>query len=266
VHVAPGTYYKKIIINEALMIKSTDGAEDTIIQGVSTSDYYLVDIQHSDITFDGFTITNPTTAFGSDVSGILVQSTGEPVSNVQILNNIITQIRSETGTPSMYGATGINIGNGPLSDIVISGNTIMDIDNPDGASVDHTCGINVWDGADNILISDNDISDIKYNGIILQWASNVQIEENSITECEVGIRVEPFEGVTVSYLTANYNNLFGNTEYGVLNTMGDEIDATYNYWGSPIGPCRQLPNGKWVGKGDTVSSNVDYVPWLPLAR
>ncbi len=168
INVAAGTYYKKIIIDKALTVKSTDGAENTIIQGVSTSDYYLVDIQHSDVTFDGFTVTNPTFDGTSDISGILVQNTGEPVSNVQILNNIITQIRSETGTASTVGATGINIGNGPLSDIVISGNTITDIHNPEGGASDHTCGINVWDGGENIEISNNEISDIKYNGIILE--------------------------------------------------------------------------------------------------
>jgi len=217
VNVAAGTYLKKIVINKALTVKSTDGAEDTIIQGISTSDYYLIDIQHSDVTFEGFTLTNPTTAFGSDVSGILVQSKGDLVSNVHILNNIVTQIRSETGTPSMYGATGINIGKGPLSDIVISGNTITDIKNPDGASVDHTCGINVWDGAENVEISNNTISDIKYNGILLQRASNVQIEDNPmITGCNIGVLVEPFEEGAVSGLAILDNTITNFTKGGIV--------------------------------------------------
>ncbi len=41
------------------------------------------------------------------------------------------------------------------------------------------------------------------------------------------------------------------------------VDATRNWWGSPTGPHRQLPNGKWVGKGDRVSGDVGYTPWLP---
>jgi hypothetical protein len=41
------------------------------------------------------------------------------------------------------------------------------------------------------------------------------------------------------------------------------MDATNNWRGSPTGPCRELPNGKWVGKGDKVSGNVNCLPWLP---
>lgn len=255
IYVSPGTYPEHIIIDRALTVKSTDGAAGTIIDSIGFR--YIVDIRHSDITFEGFTVTDPTYAGGSDATGILIQSTGA-ISNVQIFDNIITQVRSDTGSPSMYGATGVNIGKGPLSDIVISGNTIIDIDNPDGAAIDHTCGINVWDGADNVLISNNEISDIKYNGILLQYASNVQIKENSITRCESGVRVEPFLGATVSDLTVKYNNLFGNTEYGVLNKMDSEINATDNWWGHTSGPTHSAnPDGT----GDAASDKVGYIPW-----
>ena len=61
------------------------------------------------------------------------------------------------------------------------------------------------------------------------------------------------------------NNITGNNQYGISvdpNATGGPLDATKNWWGSPTGPCRQLPNGKWVGKGDKVSANVAFVPWL----
>ncbi len=263
VSVAMGTYLGDIQIDKALTVKSTDGAEETIVEGVGSNDYYLVRVYHCDVTFDGFTVQHPTFEGSSDISGILVGAyLGESVSNVHILNNIVKEIRSESGTPSTYGATGINIGRGPLSNVVISGNTIENIKNPEGGASDHTCGINIWDGADDIVISNNTISDIKYNGVLLECASNVRIENNAITECEVGVRADPFEGVTVSDVTVKYNSISGNSTYGVYNGAGT-LDATKNWWGSPTGPCRQLPNGKWVGKGDKVSSNVDYIPWLP---
>lgn len=260
VNVAAGTYAEAPRIDKALTVKSIDGAEETVIQGTS---YYIVYIRHSDITFDGFTVTYPTFEGSSDISGILVGAyLGESVSNVHILNNIVREVRSESGTPSMYGATGINIGRGPLSNVVISGNTIENIKNPEGGEFDHTCGINIWDGANDIVISNNAISDIKYNGVLLECASNVRIENNAITECDVGVRADPFEGATVTDVTVNYNSISGNTAYGVYNGTGN-LDATKNWWGSPTGPCRELPNGKTVGKGDKVTANVDFVPWLP---
>jgi len=262
--VSPGTYSENLRITKALTVRSTDGAEETIIDGTSS---YIVIISHSDVTFEGFTVTNPEYDGGADASGILVETVTEPISNVQILNNIVTRVRSETGTtPSMYGATGINIGYATtkgftLSNIVISGNTITDIKNPDGASVDHTCGINVWDGADNVLISDNIISGIKFNGIMLEYASNVQIEENSISGCKVGIGVEPFEGATVSGLTIHHNNIVDNTVYG-LEAVGVTglVDAENNWWGAPSGPYH--PETNTGGSGNAVSDNVDYEPWL----
>jgi len=207
VNVEAGAYTEDILIDKALTVRSTDEAEETIIDGGGFR--YVVKIYSSDVTFEGFTVTNPTYAGGSDATGILVGAyLGESVDNVHILNNIVKTVRSGTsGAPSMYGATGINVGRAPLSSVVISGNTIEDIHNPDGASVDHTCGINVWDGAENVEISNNTISDIKFNGILLECASNVQIVENSIAECKIGILVEPYEGVTVSGLTINHNTI-----------------------------------------------------------
>jgi len=211
INVAAGTYNEYILIGKALTVKSTDGAKETTIDGIGF--LYMVKIYSADVTFEGFTVTNPTYEGGSDATGILVGAyLGDPVSNVRILNNIVTQVRSESELSSMYGATGINIGRRPLANVFISGNTITDIKNPDGASIDHTCGINVWDGAEGVVISNNTISDIKYNGIMLQWASNVLIENNNtITGCKTGIRVEPFEGATVSGLTVNFNNFADNS-------------------------------------------------------
>ena len=225
ISVTPGTYFEHIRIDKALTIRSTEGPERTIIDGFAYR--YIVEIYHSDVTFEGFTVTNPTYEGGADATGILVGAyLGESVSNVHILNNVVTQVRNGTGgTPSGYGATGINIGRAPLSNVVISGNTIKNIKNPDGASIDHTCGISVWDGAENVEILNNTISDIKYNGILLQRASNVLIEDNPmITECETGIRVEPFEEGAVSDVTVNSNNFANNFSIQVFDDAFEVLD------------------------------------------
>lgn len=218
--VYPGTYEEYILIDNPLTIRSTGGAEETIIDGIGFR--YMVRIYSSDVTFEGFTVTNPTYEGGADASGILIGAyLRESVDNVHILNNIVKAVRNGIGgAASAFGATGINIGRAPLSNVVVSGNTIENIHNPEGASSDHTCGINVWDGAENVLISNNAISDIKYNGIMLEYASNVRVENNSITECETGIRVEPYGGATVSDLTIHLNTFENNGEQ-LIDQPGD---------------------------------------------
>jgi len=65
-----------------------------------------------------------------------------------------------------------------------------------------------------------------------------------------------------------YNNIAGNTEYGVQDYNGDnDVDAENNWWGHASGPSgpdgRTTKKGKEIGKGDAVSANVDWDPWLP---
>ncbi len=59
----------------------------------------------------------------------------------------------------------------------------------------------------------------------------------------------------------NYNNIYNNSDYGVLNEDSTLIiDAQYNWWGDQTGPFDPLDNPE--GLGDRVSQWVDYRPWL----
>jgi len=59
----------------------------------------------------------------------------------------------------------------------------------------------------------------------------------------------------------NYNNIFNNGDYGVLNEDSTHIlDAQYNWWGDESGPFDPVDNPE--GLGDRVSQWVDYTPWL----
>jgi len=262
INVAADTYNEDIQINKGLTIQSSGGAANTIIHGSGGgSSYYMIRIHHSNVTFDGFTITNPNYQGGADASGILVGNyLGGSVNNIYILNNIIKEVRNGTGgTPSNYGAVGINIGRGAPSNIVISGNVIQDIHNPDGASNDHTCGINVWDNGNGIKISNNRISDIKYNGILLQYANNVQVTSNLITQCQVGVKIDPYTGAVVSGVTIDHNIIVENSDYGIDNRDLSSVNAMNNWWG-----CNDGPGVIGPGSGDKVSDNITYEPWLVL--
>jgi rhodanese-related sulfurtransferase len=61
----------------------------------------------------------------------------------------------------------------------------------------------------------------------------------------------------------NYNNIYNNGDYGVLNEDSSlVIDAQYNWWGDESGPFDPLNNPD--GQGDRVSQWVDYEPWLHI--
>lgn len=64
----------------------------------------------------------------------------------------------------------------------------------------------------------------------------------------------------------NYNEIVGN-QWGVLNNTAQIVDATNNWWGNNSGPFNSALNHQ--GTGDSVSDNVDFIPWLtrtPIIR
>lgn len=65
---------------------------------------------------------------------------------------------------------------------------------------------------------------------------------------------------------AQYNNIYDNREYGVIedsNSFGNNVnfDARYCWWGNASGPYHPTLNPE--GLGDNVSDYVDFIPWLP---
>lgn len=127
-----------------------------------------------------------------------------------------------------------------------------------------------WDSRDqnNVEITGNDVSDFT-KGILIghsgdsQHMTNISVTENTVHDNDIGIQVSSAaDGVVV-----NYNNIYGNSTYGVQNTSGATLDAEKNWWGHASGPSgengRVTKKGKVIGKGDAVSDYVDWNPWLP---
>jgi len=61
---------------------------------------------------------------------------------------------------------------------------------------------------------------------------------------------------------AHYNNILNNIEYGInaSNNNGYTINAQNNWWGDDTGPFHSSEN--IGGKGDNVTDNVLFDPWL----
>ena len=61
----------------------------------------------------------------------------------------------------------------------------------------------------------------------------------------------------------NYNNIYNNSDYGVLNEDSSvTVDAQNNWWGHKSGPFDPVDNPD--GQGNRVSQRVDYIPWLQI--
>jgi len=157
------------------------------------------------------------------------------------------------------------------SSVTISNNTFIDC----GA------GIAIATGAEPATVSNNIIQNCGA-GIDINSSSPI-VTSNTITGCVSGIFVYAYysypvpSSPTISYndiadctygvyswLGAtpiiNYNNIFGNSEYGVYNDdCSVTINAENNWWGHETGPYHPETNPD--GQGDAVSDCVDYDPW-----
>jgi len=87
-------------------------------------------------------------------------------------------------------------------------------------------------------------------------SENVNVEGNTFTENHLGIYVFDTQ-TTLTEITVNFNNIAGNSRYGVWNQGGETLDATKNWWGDASGP-----SGRGSGDGDDISTKVLYSPWL----
>ncbi len=91
-----------------------------------------------------------------------------------------------------------------------------------------------------------------------EGTSTVEIKGCTISNNDVGIGT-----LSDSTQEARFNNIVGNTDYGVWNYGGEMVDAIYNWWGDDSGPYHPTTNPG--GSGNPVSNGVDFEPWLESA-
>jgi hypothetical protein len=84
----------------------------------------------------------------------------------------------------------------------------------------------------------------------------VKVSGNTFTGNSLGIYVFDTQ-TTLTGITVDFNNIVGNSRYGVWNQGGQTLNATKNWWGDASGP-----GGVGPGDGDATSTKVRYSPWL----
>jgi len=123
-----------------------------------------------------------------------------------------------------------------------------------------------------IRIEYSDYNEISYNTISMNHPYGIKIEprytvqwEELMEEYKEEVKAKVARGIKVVGENSagnkiNWNNIQGNSKYSVFNGVPTEVNATFNWWGDLSGPYHLTLNPS--GKGDEVSGNVLFKPWL----
>jgi len=270
IHVAAGTYAEvsQTIIDKDLNIIGANKDTTIIKRDTGFTGNYFFRVNSGEFNLSGATLDGEGNLYGG-VRYAAGTSTGT------IDNNIIKNIVA----PSYTGFGVVAYGD----DVVVSNNIFTNIGR-----------VGVWVGGDNGLVTGNTYTgkgaiDCLDYGIEVGYGGTATITDNTITNClgvassdgstSAAILVTTYYGagttatITGNTLTGNtggigvgydesdtstvvahYNNIYGNTDYGI-DTTAPVVDARYNWWGDASGPYP-------VGTGDTVSDGVNFTPWL----
>ena len=302
IQVCPGTYNESVSINKQLTINGAQAGNAVSGRSFGVGESTVngqITVQATNVTFDGFSLTNP-----GQATGILIKTAGD---SALITNNIIdtigavllnantqavylengpdnvsvlgNSIRNVIGIPSSNG--GIFIGDStssnPSLNILIQGNSISDI----SSATRGAYAIHVNNGASTApsatgyttaTIRDNTINNLVGGG----WAHaiglegdtpGVIVEDNSITNVvATGTnRIAVWFEDNPSFATGQvHNNNLDVTAlaFGIAvhpALPAGPLNGTCNWWGSATGPTAASNPG---GTGSQVGPNVTYKPWL----
>jgi len=260
--VDPGTYYENITLKSGITLKGA-GADVTIIDGGDNGSVVKMS-GISDVTISGFTITNGL-GDGQDYNG---NDNGGGIavyecSNITIRDNVITQ-NSTTGDLADGGGILISKCTAPI--------TIWQNSITDNHAENWGGGICIQ-GTFDVRVDANDISnnDAGVGDGISLWASDpadgasAWIINNWITNNQGdGIYVGDDCSALIGGNRDEANDIFGNTEYAVRNESTNDINATYNYWGTTVE--QEIRDAIWDYYDDDSNGGVFYEPWIDGAH
>ena len=288
--VAAGLYKENVVINKSLTLKGAQAGVDartrsgaeTIIEPDEGTGIKILTAAGRVVVIDGLTVRNtehgittpdPTMAADITVKNVRVLNPSEfgisPTFTVtttveycyvegaiQAINAgalvpfpaTLATFRNNEIVNSQFGITGY------LKDSLIEGNLVRDF---------ATEGTGISGQFLNTEIKNNTVTGyVEGAGLSFEshygrdLSENVNVEGNTFTGNSLGIYVFDTQ-TTLTGITVNFNNIAGNSRYGVWNEGGETLDATKNWWGDASGPGQVGP-----GDGDDVSTKVLYSPWL----
>ncbi len=199
-------------------------------------------------------------AWDSEVGILLYTNIRSPSTTGQTNTNIKAENNTVSG-PLMRGIWVVAGDSQNSYTAVLDGVTVRN-NNVTGAS---SAGVYIYPyGANaeikNVTIDGNDLDGNNKGIFLVEWnggtLGSVDITGNQImNSVEDGVYVYP--GTSAANIIVNYNDITGNTLYGICNSGTGTLDAECNWYGDISGP-----GGYGPGTGDNVSTDVGFVPWL----
>jgi parallel beta-helix repeat protein len=273
VNVAAGTYAleEQVLIDKDLAIIGEDKETTTIEPGSEFSSSYLFRINDGEVGLSSLTLDGKNDLYG----GVRFTAPGTGTVEDCIFKDI---------TDGAYLGFGLVVYG---DDVTVSDNAFSNIGR-----------VGIWVGGDDVLVTGNTYTgkgaiDCLDYGIEVGFGGTATITDNTIANCRGvassdgstsaailvttyygagtaatitgnvltgntgGIAVG-YDGSDTSTVSAHYNDISGNTDYGI-DTTAPSVDANANWWGDASGPYNATTNPS--GTGNAVSDNVDYSPW-----
>jgi len=286
IYVEPGMYMEgNIRINKSLTIQGA-GRSDTIIDATGNEKGFC--IEANNVTIKDLTAKNA--KYGNIVFWqVPVIVSNATIDNVALLYSVhsglrvhhssVTNLVIEDCLFSGNAVYGLRIDSGGI----VQGMTITDSHFDDNGGG----GIMSYGKLDGLTVEGGSFTKNTF-GIMLgaesiapRYIKNVYVtgatfDDNNKGGYQYGFYVYVYGSTehVVENININYCNIMNHLRYGVkFSDSGLEgyedvvIDATNNWWGHASGPGgvygRINPAGKPIGKGDAVSENVEWDPWLP---
>jgi nitrous oxidase accessory protein NosD len=288
--VAAGSYKENVVIDKSLTLQGAQGGVDarnrsgaeTNIEPSEGTGIQIVTIADRVVVIDGLTVRNteqgittpnPVMAADITVKNVRVLHPGEfGISLTFTLNTTVEHCYVEgadvavtAGAINFFPPTAATFRNnevvnshfgvtGYFKDSLIEGNLIRNFANG-GAGIDAQLL--------NTQIKNNIITGyVKGAAVSFEahydrdLSENVTVSGNTFTGNYAGVYVFDTQ-TTLTGIAVNFNNITGNSRYGVWNEGGQTLDATKNWWGDASGP-----GGVGPSDGDDISTKVLYSPWL----
>lgn len=117
-------------------------------------------------------------------------------------------------------------------------------------------GLSLFSSEGNTIIN-NTLSNNEFSGVFFSTSSYNILVETTISENRIGI----FAEMNSSHNIIQRNNIVDNHHFGINASRNVEpFNASNNWWGDSSGPFH--PNHNTRGKGNHVSDNVIFYPWV----
>ena len=246
INVAAGSYTENLTISNPVHLlgpNATVNPNTATRGGEATITGTILDYAGSS-DIKGFTITNPNYT-GSTIEGVHIYSAGPVVSNINVENNIFSNIANA----ATHGSYAVMV-QGVVSNVSVSDNKVDGITSAGWAhAIEVTPTCNSTTVPQSVTVDDNVISSVKGGngdsyGFSADWCDSSNVTDAS----QITFHNNSLLAVSVRNLDAAHT-----------------LDATNNYWGSSASPSAQAGSGvtfsPWfTNSGMTILSDNKVIP------